>query len=116
MKKIVATAVILTALSGPASALDDAAFQSEVMKCWNVPATDDQMPKLIWKIEIDGNGSPIDITASTPKPEGGLGRAIVESLKRAIARCYPYPFPAGVYTITIDKDTFGGKSLNPYKD
>ncbi|WP_043062374.1 hypothetical protein [Brucella anthropi] len=115
MKKIVATAAVLATFVSPALAGVDEDFQSEVMKCWNVPATDGPMPKLIWKVEIDGSGLPIDITASTPKPEGGLGRAIVESLKRAIARCYPYQFPAGVYTITIDKGTFGGKSLDPYK-
>lgn len=113
MKKIVATAAVMATLVSPALAADDAAFQSAAMKCWNVPATDGPMPNLIWKVEIDGRGLPIDITATTPRPEGG--RAIVESLKRAIARCYPYRFPAGVYTITIDKDTFGGKSLDPYK-
>lgn len=113
MKKIVATAAILATLVSPALAGADADFQSEVMKCWNVPATDGKMPKLIWEVEIDGRGLPIDITASTPKPDGG--RAIVESLKRAIMRCSPYRLPAGVYTISIDKDTFGGKSLDPYK-
>ena len=113
MKKIVATAAVMATLVSPASAADDAAFQIAAMKCWNVPVIDGPMPKLIWKVEIDGSGFPVDITASTPKPVGG--RAIVESLKRAVTRCSPYRLPAGVYTITIDKDTFGGKSLDPYK-
>lgn len=115
MKKIVATAAVMATLVSPALAGVDADFQKAALKCWNRPSVDGEVQKIVWKVEIDGSGLPIDITASTPKPEGGLGRAIVESLKRAIARCYPYRFPAGVYTITIDKDTFGGKSLDPYK-
>lgn len=115
MKKIVATAAVIAALVSPASAVDDTKFQDEVMKCWNVPATDGPIPNIVWNVEIDGRGAPIDITATTPKPPEGIGRAFVESLKRAVARCAPYRFPAGVYKITIDKNTFGGKSLDPYK-
>nr|WP_278377186.1 hypothetical protein [Brucella anthropi] len=116
MKKIVATAAILATLVSPALAADDAALQTAALKCWNRPSADGEVKKLVWKVEIDATGLPVDITATTPKPEGGLGRAVVESLKRALMRCAPYNLPADVYTITIDKSTFGGKSLNPYKD
>lgn len=112
MKKIVATVAVITALVSPAFAVDDAGFQEAAQKCWNRPDTDGQMQKIIWNVEIDDKGVPIDITATTPKP---AGRAVVESLKRAIMRCAPYKFPSGLYTITIDKSTLGGKSLNPYK-
>lgn len=115
MKKIVATVAVITTLVSPAFAVDDAGFQDEVMKCWNRPNSDEELPKLIWKVEIDSDGMPIDITATTPKPDGGIGRAVSESLKRALMRCAPYKLPYGVHTITIDKDTLGGKSLNPYK-
>lgn len=114
MKKIVATAAVIAALVSPALAADDAGFQQAALKCWNRLSSDGETPKLVWKVEIDASGLPIDITAKTPKPEGG--RALVESLKRAIMRCSPYNLPADVYTITIDKSTTGGKSLNPYKD
>lgn len=93
----------------------NADFTAAVEKCWNRPHTKDPAPKLIWNVEIDARGQLLDITAKTPKPEGAYGRSLVESLKRALMRCTPYDFPAGVYKVTFDKNTKGGKSLDPYK-
>lgn len=91
----------------------DAEFTAAALKCWNSPSVDGKFPKLIWKVEISDKGELIDITSETPKPDNG--RAVIESLKRALQRCAPYKFPAGVYKVTVDKNTNGGKSLNPYK-
>lgn len=105
----------LLAVTGAQAQDRDAEFAAAVEKCWNRPYTEKPTPKLVWKVEIDARGQLLDITAETPKPEGAYGRALVESLKRALMRCTPYDFPAGAYKLTVDKNTKGGKSLDPYK-
>lgn len=105
----------LLAATGAQAQDRDAEFTAAVEKCWNRPHSDEPTPKLVWDVEIDGRGQLLDITAETPKPEGAYGRSLVESLKRGLMRCTPYDFPAGVYKVTFDKNTKGGKSLDPYK-
>lgn len=65
-------------------------------------------------VEIDQRGQPIDITAKKYNKDGAQ-RAMGESNKRALLRCAPYKFPAGVYTMTLNAKK-GGKSLNPFKN
>lgn len=103
----------LLAATGAQAQDRNAEFTAAVEKCWNRPYTEEPIPKLVWKVEIDSRGELVDITAETPKPANG--RALVESLKRALMRCTPYKFPAGSYKLTVDKNTKDGKSLDPYK-
>ncbi len=112
MKRLILIAALLTATSAWAD--DQSAFSEAVMKCWNAPAGIEKASRFVMSVEIDEKGQPIDITAKEFK-EGGVARAIGKTLQRAIVRCAPYRQPAGIYTITIDKSTFGGKSLDPFK-
>lgn len=105
----------LLAVTGAQAQDHDAEFTAAVEKCWNQPYTEEPTPKLVWNVEIDGRGELVDITAETPKPAGAYGRAVVESLKRALMRCTPYKFPAGSYKLIVDKNIKGAKSLNPFK-
>ncbi|KAB2764791.1 hypothetical protein F9L00_03460 [Brucella anthropi] len=114
MKKIVATAAVMATLVSPAFAVDDAAFQSAVMKCWNTPVSFEDAGRFVLAVEIDGEGTPIDITA-TDYVKGGSSRALGDTLKRAVMRCAPYKFPAAVYSITLNAKK-GGKSLKPFKN
>lgn len=112
MRGMVVIGLAMLATTGARADDRDAEFTAAAMKCWNRPDVEGQMPKIVWKVEIDASGLIVDITAETPRPKS---RAAVESLRRAVMRCAPYRIPAGVYRITIDENTKGGKSLNPYK-
>jgi len=113
MKKTVVTATMMAALVSPALAVDDAAFQIAVMKCWNAPVSFEDAGRFVLAVEIDSEGMPIDITAKE-YVKGGASRALGDTLKRAVMRCAPYKFPAAVYSITLN-DKKGKKSLNPFK-
>ncbi len=115
MKKIVATVALISALMSPAFAGDDAGFQAAALKCWNAPSGVETRKHFVMSVEIDARGELVDMTAKEYE-KGEQHRAVGQSLQRAIMRCAPYKFPAGVYTITIDKGSFGGKSLNIWKD
>jgi len=115
MKRLILIAALLTATSAHAD--DQTAFTDAVMKCWNMPAGTKVTSKFVMSVEIDEKGEPIDITAKEFK-EGGVARAVGMSLQRAIVRCAPYNFPAGIYTITIDNSAKGNgynKRLDPFK-
>lgn len=107
--------IVLSALAGATSAYaEDDAFAHAVFKCWNIPAGIEKTDKFVMSVEIDHDGELVDITAKEYK-EGGAAKVMGMSLQRAIMRCAPYNFPAGVYTITIDHRKPTGKSLNPFK-
>lgn len=103
----------LLATTGAQAQDRNAEFTAAVEKCWNRPYTEKPTPKLVWNVEINEKGDLVDITAKTPEPTNG--RALIEGLKRALQRCAPYDFPAGVYKLTVDPGAKGGKSLDPYK-
>jgi len=114
MKRLIASFNALSALTAPARALDDAGFQAAALKCWNQPAGTVGGSEFVLSVEIDNSGQPIDITAKKYEKDGAH-RAMGESVKRALLRCAPYKFPAGIYTMTLNAKK-GGKSLNPFKD
>ena len=103
----------LLATTGALAQDRNAEFTAAALKCWNRPYTDQPTPKLVWNVEINDKGELVDITAKTPEPANG--RVLIDSLRRALQRCAPYDFPAGVYKITVDRGAKGGKSLDPYK-
>lgn len=112
MKRLILIAALLTATSAQAD--DQSAFTEAVMKCWNAPAGIEKASRFLMSVEIDEKGQPIDISA-TEYQKSRFAKEVGKTLQRAIVRCAPYRQTAGVYTITIDKSTFGGKSLDPFK-
>ncbi|WP_146226056.1 hypothetical protein [Phyllobacterium leguminum] len=117
MRKIAVSAALLAALTTSAVGADDAGFTEEVFRCWNPPSGFEENKRFVLAVEIDASGLLIDITAKE-YAKGPVSRAIGESLRRALLRCAPYRFPAGVYTLTIDRQTTKGmkaKSLDPFK-
>ncbi|TCQ80261.1 hypothetical protein EDF68_103315 [Ochrobactrum sp. BH3] len=110
MRHVILIAALLTATSAQA----DESFQTAVFKCWNAPAGIEKTSRFVMSVEIDDKGEPIDITAKEYQ-KSRFAKEVGKTLQRAIVRCAPYRQTAGVYTITIDKSTFGGKSLDPFK-
>ncbi|UYT54160.1 hypothetical protein OHI65_07205 [Brucella sp. MAB-22] len=108
---VIAAAVM--AMPAQANEQNDA-FARAALECWNPPASMKLASKIVLSVELDKDGDLSDVTAKE-FPKDGVGKAGVESLNRALQRCAPYKFPAGSYKLIVDKNTKGGKSLDPYK-